>query len=173
MNYPFLYQILGHLDSVKIRNNLILTEQKITVWDDWKLIGAKSEQVEEFIKQNLNHLKIFNDQIYVSDGTTSNFHIDRYRIYHLLHRILIPLDDNFHYEWVIGDKKLTYQPKKGEVILFNNMQPHRFVSDDSSKREVIYFDLYDPLVADLLLEVKGNYSSVNAELDKKYSRNAN
>lgn len=173
MNYPFLYQILGHLDSAEIRNDLVLTEEKIAVWDDWSLIGAKSELVGQFIQKNLSHLKIFNNQIYVSDGTSSNFHIDRYRIYHLLHRILIPLDDNFHYEWVVGEKIVTYQPKKGEVILFNNMQPHRFVSKSNSKREVIYFDVYDPLVTDLLPDIKGNYSSVNAELDKKYSRNAN
>lgn len=167
MNYPFLYKILDRLNVEKIKEGLVYGSAQ-TVWADWQLQSIESDIVKLYLKQTIPHLNIFNDSIYVSDGTQSNFHIDRYHAHHLLHRILIPLDNNFKYEWIVDEKKITYTPELGEVILFNNMVPHRFISNNNERREVLYLDMFDPLVEDILKNIKGNYSAENAILDKKY-----
>lgn len=169
MNYPFLYKVLGNLNIENLRKNLIFSGETTNVWDDWQLLSIESSQVREFLHIQFPHLKIFKDTLYVSQGTQSNFHIDRFHVYHLLHRILIPLDQEYRYEWILNDKLNSYQPKAGEVLLFNNMVPHRFASQSGKKREAVYLDLYDPLVESRLDELKGNYSHENALLEKKHS----
>lgn len=169
MNYPFLYIALGNLDVEKLRKSLVFSGEKTTVWDDWQLLSVESGLVREFLKSQFPHLKIFRNTLFVSQGTQSNFHIDRFHVYHLLHRILIPLDQDYRYEWVLNEKLNSYQPKAGEVLLFNNMIPHRFASDNGKMREVVYLDLYDPLTEARLDEIKGNYSQENAIMEKKYS----
>lgn len=151
-----------------LQKSLILTGESNTVWDDWKLLTAESSVVREWVAINFPHLKLFKNLLFVSDGTQSNFHIDRFQVYHLLHRILIPLDDNYSYEWILNEKVHSYEPKIGEALLFNNMVPHRFVSKNNKKRQSVYLDLYDPLTEKLLTDLKGNYSQENAFLEKKY-----
>lgn len=169
MNYPFLFKVLGYLDVEKLRKSLVFSGEKTTVWDDWQLLTVDSELVRQFIQSQFPHLKIFRNTLYVSQGTQSNFHLDRFHVYHLLHRILIPLDQDYRYDWILNEKLNSFQPKAGEVLLFNNMVPHRFASDTGKKRESVYLDLYDPLNETRLGELKGNYSQENAILEKKYS----
>lgn len=169
MNYPFLYKVLGTLDVEKLRTSLVFSGEKTNVWDDWQLLAVDSGLVREFLQSQFPHLKIFKDMIYVSQGTQSNFHLDRFHVYHLLHRILIPLDQDYRYEWVLNEKLSRFEPKPGEVLLFNNMVPHRFTSESGKKREAVYLDLYDPLNEARLDDFKGNYSHENALLEKKYS----
>lgn len=80
----------------------------------------------------------------------------------------MPLSNNFIYEWIQNDKVISHRPQPGEVLLFNNMLPHRFVSDAKEFREVIYLDMFDPLTEEILNTVRGNYSEYNAALDAKY-----
>lgn len=169
MNYPFLYKVLGNLNIENLRTSLVFSGEKTNVWDDWHLLSIESGPVREFLQTQFPHLKIFKDTLYVSQGTQSNFHIDRFHVYHVLHRILIPLDQDYRYEWILNEKLSSYEPKAGEVLLFNNMIPHRFVSESGKKREAVYLDLYDPLIESRLDELKGNYSHENALLEKKYS----
>lgn len=168
MNYPFLYQRLDVLNVNDIKKNLVVSDEKTPVWDDWQLLTVESSIIREFLIKKYPHLKIFRGSIYISEGTQSNFHIDRFHIYHLLHRILIPLHDNYTYEWIVDEKIVSYKPELGEVLLFNNMVPHRFISSNNEKREAIYLDLYDPLVEAILADLKGNYSHENGLLEKKY-----
>lgn len=159
---------LGQIEIEKLRKSIIYSGEKTTVWDDWQLLTVESELIRNFIQSSFPHLKIFRDLIFISEGTDCNFHLDRFHVYHLLHRILIPLDNNYRYEWLINETVNTLEPKLGEVLLFNNMVPHRFVSDNKTKREAVYLDLYDPLVAHHLADFKGNYSHENSLLEKKY-----
>lgn len=168
MNYPFLYQVIGSLNLDEIKTDLVYTQEKISVWDDWQLRKIESEKFRKFLSEKIPHLKIFKDTLFISEGTESNFHIDRYRAHHLLHRILMPLSNNFIYEWIQNDKVISHRPQPGEVLLFNNMLPHRFVSDAKEFREVIYLDMFDPLTEEILNTVRGNYSEYNAALDAKY-----
>lgn len=170
MNYPFLYQKIHQLDLHTLRQSIILKNTIHTVWDDWVLKEISSHIVETFLKTRISHLKVFNKTIYLSEGVSSHFHIDRYHSHHLLHRLLIPLQDNFKYEWMVNENKIAYQPVAGEAILFNNMLPHRFVSEKNELRQVIYIDLYDPLVENYLETFKGNYSQINATLTTKYGK---
>lgn len=169
MNYPFLFQPLGQIEVKKLRNSIIYSGEKINVWDDWQLHTIESSLVREFLQLNFPHLKIFKNLLFVSQGTQSNFHLDRFHVFHLLHRILIPLDENYRYEWILDNKVKSLEPKAGEVLLFNNMVPHRFISASNTKREAIYLDLFDPLVEDRLDSIEGNYSAENAQLEKQYS----
>lgn len=168
MNYPFLYQKLGQIDAHELNSNLQISTDRIVVWDDWNLSEAKSTLVSGFIRTKIPHLNIFNNQIYVSQGITSNFHIDRFHMHHLLHRVLIPLHDTFKYQWIINDEIINYQPICGEVLLFNNMVPHRFVSDQKILRSVVYFDLCDPLIENMTSQFTGNYSAENGLIAEKY-----
>ena len=168
MNYPFLYKILGQIHCDDIQKSLVRSSKKETVWEDWCLYSVQSPLIRDFLDREVPQLRVFQDQIYISSGTTSNFHYDRFKVYHMLHRVLVPLNNNFKYEWMVGDTKREFQPNLGDVILFNNMVPHRFVSLDEKEREVIYLDLYDPLAEDILSGIKGNYSELNKELDSKY-----
>ncbi len=169
MNYPFMFQPLGQLEVEKLRNSIIYSGEKTNVWNDWQLLTIESGLVRDFLKSHFPHLKIFRNMLFISQGTQSNFHLDRFHVYHLLHRILIPLDEDFRYEWIVDDKVNSLQPKAGEVLLFNNMVPHRFVSASNKKREAVYLDLFDPLVEDRLESIKGNYSDENAQLEKKFT----
>lgn len=168
MNYPFLHQTLGKLNIEDIRKNLIYTNEEVPVWDDWKLLTIDSVLIRQYLSEKIPHLRLFRDKIFISAGTNSHFHLDRFHIHHLLHRILIPLDAHYYYEWIANDKTVKYQPQPGEVILFNNMVPHRFVSTNNMSREVVYLDLFDPLVENAFDSFKGNYSEENGRLEKKY-----
>lgn len=170
MNYPFLYRILDVLDAAELMQNLKLSSTTIDVWDDWILTEIQSPELEKKITGLIPHLKLFRDKIYLSRGTNCNYHIDRFHVHHLLHRILIPLDNHFEYEWIQQEKSVRYRPRPGEVILFNNMVPHRFFIDQGElqkKRDVIYFDMYDPLVEKYLDVMKGDYSFENSLLERK------
>lgn len=168
MNYPFLYQKIGQFDVQELISNLQISPEQIVIWDDWNLCEAKSTLVSDFVKNKIPQLNLFNDQIYVSQGISSNFHIDRFQMHHLLHRVLIPLQDTFKYQWIINDELIEYQPICGEVLLFNNMLPHRFVSDQKILRSVIYFDLCDPLTENIIPKLNGNYSEENGHIAEKY-----
>lgn len=168
MNYPFLYQCVDRLDFKKLKSSLVYTGEKHSVWQDWSLLCVESDFVRNYLSEKFSHLKVFENKLFISSGTQSNFHLDRFHIHHILHRILIPLNDNFHYEWAVGGNIKTFCPQLGDVIIFNNMVPHRFVSKDKENREVIYIDLYDPLVQGHFEHFKGNYSSENAILAEKY-----
>lgn len=169
MNYPFLYQSLDCLNIQELKNSLVFTNEKYTVWADWELICIESDFLRNYLSKKFSHLKIYENRLFLSSGTQCNFHIDRYQIHHLLHRILIPLDDNFKYEWIVDGHTEFYAPKIGEVLLFNNMVPHRFVSTSQENRQVIYIDLFDPLVEGFFDFFKGNYSLENAALADKYN----
>ncbi len=172
MNYPFLYQILNRLDVNLLKSSILIKNNLHVVWDDWFLQEIESDMLSHFVKHNFNHLEVFGEKFFISTGTSSNFHIDRFEYFHLTHRILIPLDQNFHYEWIIDYKKISFQPEIGQVLLMNNMIPHRFVSNNleqPEKRDVIYFDLIDPAIKHHVNSFKKNYSSKNAELDKVFS----
>ncbi|MFZ3229626.1 MAG: hypothetical protein WA160_05445 [Pseudobdellovibrio sp.] len=173
MNYPFLYKIINQLDAATLRINLSEKESSYCVWNDWVLVEIQSLLIENYVADNFSNLKLFSNKIYISRGKSSNFHIDRFHYHHLLHRILIPLDDHFQYEWIVNDKIVSYQPKLGQVILFNNMIPHRFISNNQQEalsRDVIYFDLIDPAVESYLKFFNGNNSLENGQIDKKYKK---
>lgn len=171
MNYPFLYQIVGKLNAEHIRSQLTLVGEKHTVWDDWTLQEVQSKELEKILLQLFPNLEIFHNKMYISAGVDCNFHIDRFEQFHLLHRILIPLDSNYHYEWDLKGQIIRYQPTAGEVIVFNNMIPHRFATDvsgNNNRREVIYVDLIDPLALKFMKHFDGNYSELNGHLASKY-----
>jgi hypothetical protein len=169
MNYPFLYQKIHQLDLKLLNESILFQEVAHTVWEDWVLKEIKSDIIDSFLKTHIPHLKIFNNKIYLSEGINSNFHIDRFYSHHLLHRVLIPLQDHFEYEWIFNEKKVVYRPVAGEAILFNNMLPHRFVSEKNEVRQVVYLDLFDPLVEAIIPTLKGNYSFENGLLAKEFS----
>ncbi len=170
MIYPFLYQVLGSTDAADIRKKLKLQSTIHKVWDDWDLQEVQSAEVSALAEKMFPGLEIFRKQIFISRGRESNFHIDRFHAHHLLHRILIPLDAGFRYEWIVNEQKVSYQPRIGEILLFNNMIPHRFVSNQAEPRvrEVIYLDLIDPRLLPYLSQFTGNYSRENGELDQRY-----
>ena len=170
MNYPFLYQVVGQLNAEQIRSQLTLIGEKHIVWDEWTLQQVKSKELEYIFSQLFPNLEVFQSKMYVSSGAECNFHIDRFEQFHLLHRVLIPLDSNYHYEWDLNGQIIRYQPKPGEVIVFNNMIPHRFATDlpDQNRREVIYVDLIDPLALKFMKHFDGNYSELNGYLATKY-----
>ena len=168
MIYPFFYQILAQVDVLEIKANLIKKNRTHTVWDDWTLEEVDSPLLRELVEEKFYGLSIFADKIFISHGTNSNFHIDRFHYYHLTHRILIPLDDYFHYEWIAKDRVHTFQPQVGQVILLNNMIPHRFVSHEDANdrvRAVIYFDLINPFLENHLQFFGGNNSIENGLID--------
>lgn len=172
MNYPFLYQVLSHVDAAQLKTSIVKTATTHVVWDDWVLQEIESDFLNKFIKEQFKNLEVFGGKLFISQGTYSNFHLDRFEYFHLTHRILIPLDDNFHYEWIVGEKKISYQPEIGQVLLINNMVPHRFVSNSEQaiSRQVVYFDLIDPALKSHVPNFTKNYSSENGELDKVFGK---
>lgn len=172
MNYPFLYKILTQLDIHLLTEDLQRLPTKYNVWGNWALQQIESKLIRDYLVDNFPYLEIYKNLIFISQGTESNFHIDRFHYHHLLHRLLIPLDDHFHYEWIKNEKTETYQPKVGEVILFNNMIPHRFISNIKTEklREVIYIDLVDPQILPYFSFFSANYSLENGELELKYNK---
>lgn len=171
MNYPFLYQILFRMDAEQLRTNIKKTQTTHVVWDDWVLQEIESDLLKNFVSEKFKNLEVLGNKFFISSGSYSNFHLDRFEYFHLTHRVLIPLDQNFHYEWVVDGKVFSYQPEAGQVLLMNNMVPHRFVSNlqQPTTREVVYFDLIDPAIKHHIKNFDKNYSYENGELDKFFA----
>lgn len=156
------------MDVEALRADIKKTQTTHVVWDDWTLQEIDSDLLNNFVSEKFSHLEVFGNKFFISSGTYSNFHLDRFEYFHLTHRVLIPIDQNFHYEWIVDGKTVTYQPEAGQVILMNNMVPHRFVSNlpQPAARDVVYFDLIDPAIKHHVKEFDKNYSYENGELDR-------
>ncbi len=168
MNYPFLFYKIDTLNADDLLNSIQFSDNLFNIYKNWNLRKIQSSIVSEFIINNYPHLKLFKDSIYLSEGTSSEFHTDQFYTHHLLHRVLIPLDINFKYEWVLNNKVITYQPSAGEVLLFNNMVQHRFVSTDDKPRRVVYFELIDPLIESPSIKAPSNDVNKVKSSDKIY-----
>ena len=168
MIYPFLYQILGAFDADTLKKDVVRNEKTYKVWEDWNLEEADSQLIRSYLHANYPHMNIMFDRFFISRGNKSNFHVDRFHYFHLSHRILIPFDDSFHYEWIVNEEVVRMYPKAGQIILFNNMIPHRFVTDVISEnvREVVYLDLIHPDLEPFIKKMDGNYSIENGILGK-------
>lgn len=166
MNYPFTHQVIDKIDISDILSDLSRTDKRYDVWGDWHLQVISSDQLREWLEKRFPTLKIYNNTLFISSGRDSNFHIDRFEYHHLLHRIIIPLDSHFRYEWMVDSKRVSFQPESGDVILFNNMIPHRFITNPGSKarREVVYLDLIDEKLFPFIQHFQGNYSQHNGRL---------
>ena len=172
MIYPFLYQVIKNLDSHELKNSIFKTGKTHEVWNDWILQEVESAVLRSYIETEHPSLRLLFNRFFISKATMSNFHIDRFHYFHLSHRILIPFDNSFHYEWIVNNEIVKFFPEPGQVILFNNMIPHRFVVDKpgAEAREALYFDLIHPDMEPLVKTLEGTYSKENEILEKMYGR---
>ncbi len=168
MNYPFLYQVYDQINIQDLKQKINPTPKVIPVWDDWFLQEIESEYLSDYVQRKFPHLELFMGKFFLSIGTNSNWHIDRYHYFHLTHRILIPFEETFHYEWYVKNEYHQFQPRAGQVILMNNMIPHRFVLNKNSleRRQVVYFDLIDPALKGHLKYFDGDNSIENGVINQ-------
>lgn len=160
MIYPFTHTILGHIKDLEFK---FTTEQVWTVWDDWTLQPISCPALEGWISQSMDDM-IYNS-VQISAGTECDFHIDRFESHMIKHRILVPLSDNFVWQWKFKNGRIEeLTPTINTIYLFNNMIPHRFVG--TTRREVIYVDIWDKKLNDHMKYFTGNFTHVNTELSK-------
>jgi hypothetical protein len=131
----------------------VLPGDVIPVLKDWILRPIECEQIDNWVKG----LSVFiHDTPRLSIGTSCEYHIDTtdpYGYYHLAHRVVIPLTDNFIWEWQLNNNVIeTVKPVIGNIYLFNNMIMHRFICEE--KRATIVFDMYDKNLKDRMLEIR-------------------
>jgi hypothetical protein len=111
--------------------------------------------IEQFsrLKCGTIHLSVAND---------IPFHKDEDSIYFALtHRILIPVTDNFIWQFILSDGTIeTVVPVIGNIYLFNNMIMHNVVSTGDEKRMCILVNMYDTNIEDTILKLdNGSYHS--------------
>lgn len=170
MLYPFNFSVVDQLNISDFKDELQTRGPKIVVWDDWTLERVESSFLANYFQKNFPEFEIVQNCIFISAATQSNFHIDRYEYFRIFHRVLIPLDEHYVYEWIDqeGERKF-FRPKIGQVILFNNMIPHRFKPTESNsykRREVVYLDLVDPKLKKFVDQMKCSNSEKNGLLEK-------
>lgn len=166
MLYPFYCQALKEFETIDVQ---LSDTEPFRVWDDWSLKEIKSESITSWIG-SLPEIELHTGKMYVSSGTTCNLHIDRLHRHMILHRVVVPLSEDFVYEWFDktedGGYKLCHsiRPVPNTAYLFNNMVPHRFVQDQESPRgprKAIYLDLVDKKLRSYMSLFVDNFSSVN------------
>lgn len=139
MIYPFTHKVLGKIEEpLTYEFDLAVTDPR--VWTRWEVKPIKCPAVEKWASQ-FRDLQF--DQLYLSGGVSCHWHIDNSKFFACAgHRILVPLTDNFVWEWKLKDGTIeTAVPVIGQIYLINNMIQHRFVSDE--RRACVFFDLYD------------------------------
>ena len=89
------------------------------------------------------------DQISLSVGIGLDWHVDTNEYGLVKHRILIPISDNFTWEWELKDGTIeTVIPVVNNIYLFNTMIPHRVVANE--KRATICFNMHDKKIENKL-----------------------
>lgn len=151
MNYPFTHlkigKIIGDLTYTILPDNIRLVE------GNWITRSITCKQITDWASQYTGYIQ---EPPHLSLGTTCNFHIDNtedFGYYHLAHRIIIPLTDNFQWEFILKDGTVEIvKPEINTIYMFNNMITHRFVSDEH--RACVVFDMYDKDLAEQLLPMR-------------------
>lgn len=138
MIYPFTYKIIGKLDEInyKLIPNM---EPRLIPYVNWVTMPIESSEVSNWASQ-FRDMEI--GPLSLSVGSSIPFHIDEgdYPA-GIMHRVLIPLTDNFVWEWILKDG--TVESVKGEInhiYIFNNMIQHRFACNE--KRMCIIVNMY-------------------------------
>jgi hypothetical protein len=156
MLYPFTHKILGKIDNVDFE---FAPDIPPLVGASWGILPIRCPSAQAWV-DTLTEMKTA--CMYLSGGVTSYWHIDRNKFMALAgHRILIPVTDNFVWEFKLKDGTIeTVAPVIGNIYLINNMIPHRFTAEE--RRACIFFDLYDtkvnrPIMNDMYNEVFENY----------------
>ena len=172
MRYPFLFKVINSIDVVELKKSLIHLSKPIEVQPNWFYNPVDSDFLEKYIAEKFYGMVLYPNLINLSNATGSGFHIDRLDYNFMAHRILIPLDTNFNYEWFVDGELHRYRPSLGEVLIFNNQVPHRFVldEDNNKKREVILFSLIDPNASPFMKHFSGA-SSTNSASNKELDAN--
>ena len=169
MKYPFVYQVIGNISIKELSEDIQPAGDKVPIYDEWYLKPFKSSYLDSWLKQNFYGMELDDDTYFVSQAKYSLFHIDKRHRNYITHRILIPLDTYFQYQWFVNDTLYSYRPKAGEVLLFNNLVPHRFIMDEDRKdvdRCVVYFNVVDPDARAFLHHFEGHHTGYNQEMDK-------
>lgn len=142
--YPFLFHAQGEIDLRALQKDIKINKTPMRVGHDWYAYEFQSDYLLNYVKENFFGLKVKNNIFAFSKAKNCYFHIDGAHENHLVHRVLIPLDTHFQYNWYVDGKLHTHQPRAKEVLIFNNMYPHRFWLNDPADqrpRLVIAFDL--------------------------------
>lgn len=172
MKYPFFCHGVGKIDLQRLEADIRVKEKTNHLVDDWYVTDFYSDYLLEFVEQNFFGLKVMNGVFGLSYGTNCLFHVDGDHRNLATHRVLIPLDSHFQYHWFANGKMHTHRPEPKEVLVFNNMIPHRFRLDDPGSgktRVVITFNLVARELEPYLSEFSGgNPSSV--EFDRAIRR---
>jgi hypothetical protein len=165
--YPFLYQVIDTIDAQEMLQGLVNLSRPVEVQKGWFYNPVKSDFLAQYIAKKFPGMVLYPDILNMSNSVGSGFHIDRLNYNFLAHRIIIPIDTHFHYEWYVNETLHRYRPKAGEVIVFNNHVPHRFVRDEGSseQRRVILFSLIDEKAAPFMKHFTGASDYNSAQLD--------
>lgn len=172
MRYPFLYSVIGQISLEKLSADIRPAGNKIQMYHEWYLKPFTSDYLLEFTALNFHGMQVDDGQFFLSYAKQSMFHVDMREKNYLTHRVLIPLDNHFSYEWFVDNKLHSYKPKPGEVLLFNNIVPHRFVLDEkrNDDRCVVFFNVADPNVSRFYSHFTGDNKQENEMLDTKIKK---
>lgn len=142
MLYPFTHKIIGKFDNLiyqthtELEINPSLNPDAIS----WRTFPITCTQISDWAA-TFENLTITN--ISITIGFECPWHIDLSK-YKLAHRILIPVTDNFIWEFELDNGSIEQViPVENNIYLFNNMIQHRFISTDQHKRATIRGDFYD------------------------------
>jgi len=119
---------------------------------------VKSGYLDQYIQDHFSSFELYGGHALLSRATSCPFHNDlgteKRLIYTVTHRMLVCLSENYYYEWDQNGKRTVFRPKLGDVIVFNNLEQHRFIMDEdgSEYRETLMFNLVDK---NLLPLIKG------------------
>lgn len=163
MRYPFLYSVIGKISLEELSKDIHPAGRISMLYDEWYLKPFTSGYLDNFVKENFHGMILDDETYFMSVAKVSRFHLDKRHKNYLTHRILIPLDTHFQYQWFVNDQLFSYRPKSGEVLLFNNLIPHRFLMDEgrTDERSVIYFNVADPNSAQFFQHFEGKHAEEN------------
>jgi hypothetical protein len=137
MIYPFTHLVIGKFDPLPKYEFYESDKEAITA--GWTLTPIKCPEVSAWVDSFEDMVA---EQISLSVSIGMDWHIDTNNYGIVTHRILIPISDNFIWQWQLKDGTIeTCHPVIGNIYLFNNMILHRVVADE--KRATICFNMYD------------------------------
>ncbi|MCC2679155.1 MAG: hypothetical protein K0R29_1731 [Pseudobdellovibrio sp.] len=157
MLYPFFYKTIGDID-VEALTKSVVTSGGFRQFDkSWVYQPFQSDYLQKYLDENLFGLILVNGEMRLSAGKESEFHVDPALHNLQSHRVLISLADNFYWEWFHKGKLYRHKPKIGQVVVFNNQVPHRFVLVKGSDevRMTVFLNLIDPTMLQYSPQLEG------------------
>lgn len=150
MIYPFTHLIVGKFNTLPKYEFYESDKEAITA--GWTLTPIKCPEVTAWVDSFEDMVA---EQISLSVSINMDWHMDGNEYGIVTHRVLIPISDNFVWQFKLKDGSIeTVIPVVGNIYLFNNMIEHRVVADE--KRAAICFNMHDRKIEN------------NMELFKKY-----